>query len=134
MTLLLSFNCFSQDRWRFFEDNKWDTRTAKKLDSRKVKFFYEYQYMEEQRQFLIRNGMSSQLVSEIKYGQTGAILNCATFEYGIFSVSLLNNNRIPVEPPASVPLNETKLEPISPDSVMEGLFTDVCKFFKMNKQ
>jgi hypothetical protein len=133
ITTLLCFNLYAQDRWRnIFEDIKWDTKSAIKLDSKKVKFFYEYQFIDEQRQHGIKSGLFNQLqASEIEYGLSGVIINCSTNESGFFKIQFLNSRKIPVIPPHDTQLSQVVMSSISPESVMEYLKIDVCKYFKI---
>ncbi len=128
---IMSFCCYSQDRWRFVGNNVWDIKTATKLDARRVKFFYEYPYLEAQREFAIRSGTSPQVAAQIKYGRSGVVVNCKTSEYGFFSVTFLNSQQIPVAPSETFPLTEVKLSPIEPETNMEDLMFDVCRYFKI---
>ena len=135
---LQSFNnAYAQDsyRWRILDKQgeiKWDTQSAKKINNEKVRFFYEYPYLEEQRNYLVKNKILTRLeANSVLYGRMGVIANCKTMEYGIFHSTQLNSNRTPIAPPTSIPINEVIFEFIMPDTEIELFVEDVCRYFKI---
>jgi hypothetical protein len=121
----------AQDRWRKVGTNRWDTISATKIDSRKIRFFYEYPYMDEQRQYLVKNGFYTEsLASQIQYGRSGVIVDCVTKNFGIFASTELNRNKTPVTPGVTLPDHIVKFSIVEPETNMESILIDVCKYFK----
>lgn len=134
LIIFLSFNCFPQDRWRFVGSSMWDTKTAKKIDSKRVKFFYEYIFTEEQRQYGIKAGIyTKKFASEIKYGRTGVVVNCIGQNFGIFSSVELNSQKNAMMPTFINPIEKIEMNSIEPETAMEDLMIDVCTHFKLKK-
>ena len=135
LLMVMSVNSvISQTRWRNVQDNIWDTQSAVVMGSSKVRFFYEYPFLDEQKNFMVRERMiTSSQATEIKFGRTGVVANCSTNEYGIFHVAELNATKVPITAPASFPLNEIKMQFVAPETTMEYVVNDVCKFFKLKR-
>ena len=124
----------SQSRWRNIQHLMWDTQSAVVMGASKVRFFYEYPFLDEQRNFMVRHGMMTSLqASEIKFGRTGVVANCSTNEYGIFHAAQLNSSKVPIDSPANVPLAEVKMEFMAPETDMEAVVNDACRYFKLKR-
>ena len=120
------------NRWRFVGDNMWDTESAVKVSADKIRFWYEYPFMEEQRASLVKSGVYSRAeASSIFYGRSGVIADCSARRYAFFSVSELNKDKNPISAGVQVKPNELNWVYVEPATNMEDILKDVCKFFRL---
>ena len=135
LSQVLNVSSQTTNRWKCIEPGTcWDTQSSVKIGGTKVRFFYEYPFMEEQRRYLVQRGLyNSREAQEVAYGRSGVVVNCATYEYGIFSANELNAQRNPMGPAASTPINKVQMNYIEPDTIMETLTKDVCRSHKFSK-
>jgi hypothetical protein len=123
-------------RWKQLTPNsefKWDVESARKIDSSKVRFWYENPFLEEQRAYLVKWKIYSQAeANSIFYGRVGIVANCKSMEFGIFSGAELNEKKTPIGPGFNKPIIDVQMQPIEPATIVEGFVIAVCKHFKLS--
>lgn len=130
----LGQTAFSETGWKTVDDMRWDAKTAFKLDSNRVKFFYDSPFREEQKRYAIKEGFfSPEVASRIAYERWGMVVDCKTAEYGVFSFVYLKVDGSPVAPADTVDISVFGMQSIDPETKMETLMNDVCKFFGLHK-
>jgi hypothetical protein len=121
---------YATERWREVSGSRWDSQSAKKLGTSKVRFYYESQIIEEQRKNLVKSGvLDESQANQISTGRYGVVVNCRKKESGFFHVSWLSDSGVPAIPPVDIAMDKIELYSIAPETNMESLARAVCRQF-----
>ncbi len=122
-------------RWKsliFDGDYVWDSQSARKVDEDTVRFWYQAPIVEEQRNYLLRHGVYTRAeLNLLTHNRVGVIAKCKAGEYGIFNALELKENGAFIKPSVSIPLSDVKMNVIAPDTFIEAIVNDVCRYLKI---
>lgn len=130
--LIWSNSLIAKDRWIILDDSRWDMESAVNIGGNSIRLFYEYPFSDNQREYFRKNKIFNERdLQNIMFERDSVVIKCSNKQYAIVGMIYYDKNQEIIDAPVSIKQSDWEFSFISPDSRMESLAKNACRYFKL---